>query len=60
LWIPIFWAAVGCDLAAAALALFRLNKPMVTTAVRRDAAVGATAAEGAGETPPAVTPWGRA
>jgi MFS transporter, OFA family, oxalate/formate antiporter len=38
-WIPVFWVAVGCDLLAAALALFWL-KPLVTriTSRRHDAA----------------------
>ena len=34
-WVPILWAAVVCDLAAAALALFCL-KPMVAAALRRE------------------------
>jgi MFS transporter, OFA family, oxalate/formate antiporter len=33
-WIPVFWVAVGCDLLAAALALFWL-KPLVTKITSR-------------------------
>ena len=35
-WLPVFWAAVACNVTAAALALFWL-KPRVTRLVKRQA-----------------------
>jgi len=41
-WIPILWAAVVCDLTAAALALFCL-KPLVASALEQERSTPAPA-----------------
>src|SRR5262245_10278478 len=46
-WVPVFWAAIACNVVAAGLAIFWL-KPLVTVLVKEQAARAAIQATGTG------------